>query len=92
MKMKKKMIKCPHCGEEIELDELFISQFANKFKEEAEKASLLKVREKEKLITDLKRQLTTALRKANRSLFNVKAKLRRLKFLLHLAIYIPVIL
>jgi len=65
MKMEKQMkLKCPHCGGAINVDSLMMQQFEKKFKEKAEQASLLKLREKEKVINDLKRQLHTAIKKA----------------------------
>src|SRR4029077_4914629 len=66
--MKKPMkLRCTHCGKEIEVDEALMVQFREKFKEQAEQASLLKLKEKEKVINDLRRQLSSALRKVEQS-------------------------
>jgi hypothetical protein len=57
-------LKCPYCGGEVDVENILVQQFEQKFKEKAEKASLLKLREREKVISDLRKQLSIAMRKA----------------------------
>ncbi len=69
-------ITCPHCGKEIVVDETVMSEVNDNFRheieqtrqsirKEVEQGSLFQMREKEKIIDDLKSQLDEALRRAN---------------------------
>lgn len=59
-------IKCPNCGEEIDISEDLV-RVSNTLKDQIQQEWLLKLKEKDKIVDDLKFQLGDALRRAEQS-------------------------
>jgi len=79
--MKITKIECPYCGKQIKLDDLLLKQFEEAIRESVEKESHLKLREKEKLIIDLKSQLTETLRKAEQGSVQRQGEVQELEII-----------
>jgi len=60
-------IKCSNCGHELEVDDLLKEQVESSLREKISKESTLKLREKEKIISDLKQKLHEAIQNADLS-------------------------
>jgi len=65
-------IRCPHCGKTIQLDN---------YKEEIQQESLLKIREKEKVISDLRIKLEDAKRVAEQSSMQLQGEVQELEII-----------